>query len=85
MSLRSGYELATVGASSSIHPPAVATDRIPIRLQIFAWVTAKDPAGVAFNLARPVVEQHRHVPIFFMSDGYRLHTSLWLHALQIGM
>ncbi len=51
MSLRSGYELATVGASSSIHPPAVATDRIPIRLQIFAWVTAKDPAGVAFNLS----------------------------------
>ncbi len=69
MSLRSGYELATVGASSSIHPPAVATDRIPIRLQIFARVTAKDPAGVAFNLARPVVEQHHHVPIFFMSDG----------------
>src|SRR6266403_5387419 len=29
VSLRSGYELATVGASSSIHPPAVATDRIP--------------------------------------------------------
>src|SRR5260370_8171947 len=42
VSLRSGYELATVVASSSIHPPAVPTDRIPIRLPPFPLLPPKN-------------------------------------------
>jgi hypothetical protein len=63
-----GRELVSAGASSSIHLPAVAIDRVPIHLQICAWVTADDAPGVALNLTRSVVEQQHHVPILFIGD-----------------
>jgi hypothetical protein len=72
MAFSLGSELVSVGASSSIHLPAVAIDRVPRHLQICAWVAAYDPPGVVFNLTRPVVEQQHHVPILFMSDRQNL-------------
>ena len=65
---RSWYRRDGGGTSSSIHLPAVTTDRVPIQLQICAWMGTDDSSCVVFNLTRSVVEQQHHVPILFIGD-----------------